>query len=111
MSLCHRLALVFVFVLNGIAHGAAALSIAVPAGGETFLIDTTAQVQLGKTRMRAVKIELSRDGGANFETLGTISPQKSLQLNFLVTAPAAANCVIRASGKLGKTTSFISSGL
>lgn len=77
-----------------------------PRGGEEYALGQVQKVRLGKTPSKAIKIELSRDGGTTFELLGSIDNLvKDINLrnvlSFTVAAPASSNCVIRASGAIG----------
>jgi hypothetical protein len=80
-----------------------------PRGGEVYAIGTTQKVRLGsKTRAKVVKVELSRDGGVSFELLGAIDNTVTdlairNVLAFTVSGASSSNCVIRASGTVGKT--------
>lgn len=81
-----------------------------PRGGEVYGLGQAQKVRLGsKTRAKTVKIELSRDGGATFELLGTVDntvkdkEQRNI-LSFTVSGTSSSNCVIKATGTVGKTT-------
>ncbi len=86
-----------------------------PSGGEVYFPGQSQAVVLGsKTKAKTVLIELSRDGGQSFETLGTIdntikNRAARNRLNWTVTEPFAVNAIIRAtsadSRKLGSGTS------
>ncbi len=85
------------------------ISIQSPAGGETF-IEGQSQLVRVASRLKSVKVELSRDGGQAFETLGTIdamSKDLSLRtaLKWTVSLPASTTCVIRVSSGVFSATS------
>lgn len=98
----------------------AAPVILAPAGGELYVVGTQQKVRLdAKTRAKSVTVELSRDGGTTFESLGTINNavKDKTKLNVLawtVAGAASSNCVIKAtaSGVAGLTAVFsISAGV
>ncbi|MCK6472701.1 MAG: hypothetical protein L6R28_13235 [Planctomycetes bacterium] len=74
-----------------------------PAGGEMYLPGQTQTVVLNaKTRAKSVLVELSRDGGVTFETLGTIDntvKEKTARnrLQWTVDEPYSSDAVIRAT--------------
>lgn len=79
------------------------ITIEKPAGGEMYLPGQAQTVVLSsKTRAKSVLIELSRDGGATFETLGTIDntvTDKAARnrLQWTVDEPYSSDAVIRAT--------------
>lgn len=79
------------------------ITIEKPAGGEMYLPGQTQTVVLNaRTRSKSVLIELSRDGGATFETLGTIDntvTDKAARnrLQWTVDEPYTSDAVIRAT--------------
>jgi len=82
------------------------ITIASPRGGEFFLVGQTQVVRLDdRTKFKSVGVELSRDGGTTFESLGTIDnagdKAKRNALSFTVTGPASGNCVVRVRAALG----------
>jgi N-acetylneuraminic acid mutarotase len=82
------------------------ITIASPRGGEFFLVGQTQVVRLDdRTKFKSVGVELSRDGGTTFESLGTIDnagdKSKRNALSFTVTGPASGNCVVRVRAALG----------
>jgi len=91
-----------------------AITFVKPSGGETYTVGQAQQVRLDpKTKAKTVTIELSRDGGATWVPLGTIDntvkdASARNALPFQVTAPASANCVIRATDPSGKMLAAIS---
>ncbi|HEY3319909.1 MAG TPA: hypothetical protein VGP72_05470 [Planctomycetota bacterium] len=98
-----------VFVID-IHAATTAITFDSPRGGEVYAIGQAQQIRLGaKTKAKSVIVELSRDGGTNFESLGSIDNSgkdinKRNVLLFTVTGPASSNCVIKASAVIGKTT-------
>lgn len=74
-----------------------------PRGGEVYAPGQQQTVVLNaKTRAASVLIELSRDGGATFETLGTVNNKvKGLadrnRLTWIASFPATTNGIIRAT--------------
>ena len=79
-----------------------------PHGGEYFVEGQKQTVTLAATTTyKSVSIELSRDGGTTWTTLGTINNMLKTNKNmlpFTVAAPDSTNCVIRATG-VGAATS------
>ncbi|MEI6236255.1 MAG: tail fiber domain-containing protein [Planctomycetota bacterium] len=79
------------------------IEIAFPKGGEVFSPGQTQTILLHpRTISKPVLIELSRDGGQSFTTLGTINntvPDRRLrnELEFTITTPGSTRCVLRAS--------------
>jgi len=76
-----------------------------PRGGEYYVEGQTQQVRVS-TRIRKVIVELSRDGGATYKSLGVIDntvPDVSARglLSWAVTAPPSKLCVIRARDEAG----------
>ena len=95
-----------------IAFGAG-ITITSPHGGEFYLVGQTQFVRLAdNTRFKSIRIELSRDAGITWSSLGVIDNTVSVDnrnvLQFPVTGPSAPNCVIRATaippGKTGTST-------
>ncbi len=95
----------------------ATISFDAPSGGEVYALGQTQQVRLGsKTPAKIVKIELSRDGGTTFELLGSIdNTVKDLSLknvlSFTAAGTASSNCLMRASGMVGKSNVSVLSPL
>src|ERR1041385_7045506 len=79
------------------------LSIDSPRGGEVFIIGQTYRIQLGaKTRAKTVRVELSRDGGNTFESIGAIDNtvkdhSKRNTLSWAPSGVASSNCLIHIS--------------
>jgi hypothetical protein len=101
--------------LSWVVFGATVTPVAIisPHGGEVYVEGQNQTVTLGsKTKYKAVTIELSRDGGATWATLGTInntSKSKNI-LPFTVAAPPSGNCVIRATGVGAPASAALSNG-
>ena len=69
-----------------------------PLGGEIYVVGQMQKVQL-KSSLKSLKIELSRDGGTTFETLGALDNKRAHGIfAWPVTAGSSSNAVIRASG-------------
>ena len=72
-----------------------------PRGGEVYALGQQQTVVLGgKPVSKSVLIELSRDGGKTFETLGTINLASRTTMSTLpwtISLPATGNAVIRAT--------------
>src|ERR1043165_8209430 len=74
-----------------------------PRGGEVYFNGQQQSVRLNaKTRAKSVAIELSRDGGFTFTSLGTINNMvkdktKLNVLSFTVAGAGSNNCVLRAT--------------
>lgn len=101
-----RLFCVFaVCVVSAGLQAGQSITIASPRGGEFFLVGQSQFVRLDdRTRFKSVRVELSRDGGATFELLGTIDnsvKDKRNLLAFTVSGPASGNCVVRVKAVLG----------
>ena len=99
-----------VFITSANSHAAmATITFDSPRGGEVYAPGQTQKVRLGsKTPAKVVKIELSRDGGTTFELLGSIDntvKDATLRnaLSFTVAGISSSNCLIRASGTVGKS--------
>src|SRR5262245_25272839 len=90
-------------LLAFVTHGAApALTVVAPRGGEVYVTGQKQTVLLGG-KLKAVTLELSRDGGATFELLGIVNntvkdKTKRNNFAFTVTGAASSNCMIRAKG-------------
>jgi hypothetical protein len=91
-----------------LAAAAPTITVEAPRGGEVYGIGQAQKVLLGaKTRAKSVVVELSRDGGATYSVLGTINntlpdrTQRNL-LAWTVTGPGSGNCLVRATGVVGK---------
>src|SRR5262249_32217495 len=83
------------------------LALDYPDGGEYFVVGTTQVVRLApKAKASSVLVELSRDGGTTFTSLGTIAVQKGVQgqLEFTVSDPASTSAMIRVSGTVKGAT-------
>jgi len=101
--------------LSWVVFGATVTPVVItsPHGGEVFVEGQNQTVTLGpKTKYKAVTIELSRDGGATWATLGTINntPKPTNTLPFTVAAPPSGNCVIRATGVGAPASASLSNG-
>jgi len=106
-------AAVFFFVLPMASFAAAVkpVVITLPQGGEVFYEGQTQTVTLSsKTTYKAVTIELSRDGGTTWTTLGTTNKTSLFKLQFTVAGPDSTNCVIRATGVGASGSAAISNG-
>ena len=76
------------------------ITFATPGGGEVYALGQQQSVVLaGKPFSKSVLIELSRDGGTTFETLGTIhlSSKGASALPWTVSLPDTSNAVLRAT--------------
>lgn len=123
MSKCRLLFCLIVLFVSGFCHSAELnakfrnISITAPSGGETYVIDQDQLIVYGgKTRLKSILIELSRDSGKTFEKLGTINnvtKDKSKLNRFLwtVSGDASTQCIIRMSGKAGRRSVSCSSGM
>lgn len=85
------------------------LTVTVPDGGEVYVVGTQQTFVYGGkgTNLKNVEVDLSRDGGQTFESLGSINNKvknRLLKNRFFwtVTGPAAGNCTVRFSGMRGK---------
>ena len=88
--------------LSSQAHAAAskAIEFSSPRGGEVYSLGQKQSVVLGaKTLAKSLTIELSRDGGTTFESLGTLAITHKSTPTFLwtVSLPSTSNAVIRAT--------------
>jgi hypothetical protein len=71
-----------------------ALTILHPLSKDTMLITRHFDIQWNGVGVGAIKVELSRNGGTNWDSLGTVS-DSSGHFDWLVTAPATATAEIR----------------
>jgi Carboxypeptidase regulatory-like domain len=85
------------------------LSLASPVGGERWAVGSTQYVGWASTgSIENVRVELSRDGGASWETLAASTPNDGA-LTFKVTRPESGRCLLRVSA-VGGTTNAQSPG-
>ena len=106
----HFASLIFAAVLVGPCVYAASgtIDFSSPAGGEVFFVNKSYTIRLAvKGNFPSIKLELSRDGGQTFASLGTIDntlsdKSKHNQFQFAPTVPFSADCLLRATGT-GKT--------
>lgn len=101
----------FLFIaLSSFGAATPPLNFALPEGGEVFVIGTNQFFQnAGRRSFKTIKVELSRDGGVSYETLGVINnmvKDRSIRnkLPWHVEGPASSNCIARLTGKIGKFT-------
>ena len=75
---------------------APSITVEVPNGGEVWNIGTTPTISWTYSNLTGnVKIELSRDGGATWETIIASTPIDDGQEPWTVTGPTSDNCLIR----------------
>lgn len=104
------LAIIAAFAVTNISAATQTIQFESPGGGEVFAIGQVQKVRLGaRTRAKVVTIDISRDGGATFQLLGAIdNSTKDVTmrnvLTFTVTGPSSSNCVLRATGTIGRTS-------
>ncbi len=85
---------------------AAVITVQAPIGGEMYFEGLKVVVQT-KTGLVSEKVELSRDNGITWTTLGTINNRAKIRLDrnrlvWSVDGPASPQCLLRFSGKRGK---------
>ncbi|MHC4202662.1 MAG: hypothetical protein ACYSU0_21940, partial [Planctomycetota bacterium] len=89
----------------------ATVTLIVPDGAEswdTWSSQTIDWVSLG---LADVMIELSRDGGATWETLAASVPAGGGSYTWPVTEPASANCIVRVSDAADSSPTDVSDGV
>jgi hypothetical protein len=108
-SVLSRLAMTVVFMcLSGSLRAAVADAFAAPSGGEIYIVGQTQRIHITRGVLKKnVLVELSRDGGVTFETVGTIAaPNKAnpreFILDFSISGAATSNAILRASGAAHK---------
>lgn len=75
-----------------------------PSGGEVYVVGQTQKVHIHST-LKTLQIELSRDGGKTFVTLGMLDNKTAHGIfEWTVTAGSSTNGVIRASATKGGAT-------
>lgn len=100
-----RIVILFLVTFHSAWGASTGLVIDSPRGGEVYLPGQQQTVVLGsKTLPKSLLVELSRDGGATFVTLGILDNSRPRRgappsLHWTVTAPAATNAVIRVTSK------------
>ncbi|MDA8016951.1 MAG: hypothetical protein MPN21_05830 [Thermoanaerobaculia bacterium] len=78
---------------------AASLTVLSPDGGETLSIGTPVVLEWSSSNLGGnVRLELSRDGGATFETLFGNTPDDGFQI-WNVTGPATAQALVRVTSR------------
>ncbi|HOU91377.1 MAG TPA: MYXO-CTERM sorting domain-containing protein [Polyangiaceae bacterium] len=68
-----------------------------PRGGETWPIGETRDVTWSSSGVTDVQVELSRDGGATWDTLAAAVPAEAATYAYPVTGPASSECLVRLS--------------
>lgn len=92
------------------------INVVIPEGGEVFVAgQPQVFVYGGRTRLTSVLVEMSRDGGGTYQTLGTINNKikdRTLRNKFFwtVTGPSSTNCIVRFSGITAKRHVAVTSG-
>jgi hypothetical protein len=85
------------------------ISLIAPDGGEIWDIGTVQTMAWNSNHVANVKIELSRDGGATFETLVASQPSSPSFHEWTVTGPATTQALVRLSSVENPSVSDISS--
>ncbi len=88
------------------AASRAILSLNAPRGGEYLIAGQIQQVEMEvRSKVLTIKVELSRDNGVSFETIGVLDntgPSRSRKkvLQYTASSPSSTACLIRATGTL-----------
>lgn len=72
-----------------------------PAAGEYLGVGEPAKIAWQATRLDTVDVAISRDGGSTWQTLAAGEPNDG-ELDWTVTGPAAAECLVRVAGADGQ---------
>jgi len=78
-------------------------SVLSPNGGEVLAVGDSLQVDWTALVMTEVQVELSRDGGGNWEVLAASTPNDGSQ-KFALAEPSSADCLVRVGSVDGVTT-------
>ncbi len=99
-------------VLAGIsAHAATTplIGFDAPHGGEVYAVGQKQQIQIHGHGFKSLTLELSRDGGTTFESIGTlaITSRTANVFTWTVAGPGTSNAIFRATGSLSKAPYII----
>lgn len=88
-----------------------AITVIIPNGGETWNVNSTVTIYWTYYNVSGnVKIELSRDGGATWETIIASTPIDDGQEPWTVTGFASSNCLIRITSTTNSSIYDVSDG-
>src|SRR5688572_25613050 len=103
----YAIAVLTFLVATQVYAAAPRMTISSPGGGETYVVGQKQTfTYTGKTKFKSLTVEMSRDGGATWEIVGTINNKvkdRNLQnvLGWTVDGEPSKNCVLRMTGTLG----------
>ncbi|MFN0157020.1 MAG: WD40/YVTN/BNR-like repeat-containing protein [Bacteroidota bacterium] len=87
------------------------VSLVSPNGGESLQIGATHQITWTASGFPAVKIELTRNNGTNWETITGSTPAPTQSFVWTVTGPSSSQCRVRVSNSANQTLNDQSNAL